>query len=340
MNSRIFLAIPVALLLLAGCQGNSATGPEPINMADYTGLVLTDSATDEGQAAYKIETKTATYYFQKDAGGFSSLLDRDGNDWISFNDAPGPAGLYRGIPNLVNAAGLFHPGFAKCRSRIVSQTDSTVIISSEDTAGTFLCEWLIGSYSATLTVARASSAFWFLYEGTPGGSFEKDGDYWMTSDGSRRKCDITIYKDLPGQEWICFGQPGLKRLLFLAHHENDTEPDYYSPNGNAMTILGFGRNSSQMYLTSVPQHFTFGFFEDTLYSRIGLWVPRVMADATQLALKAVLPGGQLTREVLSDISEYSLHLALGCKRQTMAIYTTAQDYSRKLAKQVAAFLGL
>lgn len=265
------------LLLLFGCDKKpTAPGVEPI---DESGPIFLDSVVDEGQRSYRIETKTATYYFQTDAGGLSSMVDKDGNDWISFNSTPGPKGLYRGIPNLVNNEGLFHPGFRKCRSRIVSQNDSVVVFSSEDLEGGFRCDWTIRTSSATVSVTKAAGNFWFLYEGTPGGSFEMAQDYWINSNGMRRNCDITISGDLSGEEWICFGQPGLKRVLFLAHHENDAAPDYYYPLGGSMTVFGFGRYGSQMYLSQTPQHFTFGFLEDTLYSRIAPKIPRIMEHA-------------------------------------------------------------
>ena len=50
-------------------------------------VVLTDNVIDEGQASYQIQTDEGTYYYQKESGGFSSLLDVDGNDWISHNVA-------------------------------------------------------------------------------------------------------------------------------------------------------------------------------------------------------------------------------------------------------------
>ncbi len=41
---------------------------------------------DEGQECFVIKTPSATYYYQKAAGGFSSMVDPDGNDWISFKE--------------------------------------------------------------------------------------------------------------------------------------------------------------------------------------------------------------------------------------------------------------
>ena len=70
--------------------------------------VTVADTTDEGQECFRITTPTAVYYYQKEGCGFSSILDRDGNDWVSYDDDfPNSAqGGYRGIPNL---GWQFHP---------------------------------------------------------------------------------------------------------------------------------------------------------------------------------------------------------------------------------------
>ena len=83
-------------------------------------LTITDG-TDEGMAAFVITTQRATYYYQKDAGGFSSIVDNQGNDWVSHNSTYGSnaSSEYRGLPNFVagsSDAGAGHPGFDLCTS--------------------------------------------------------------------------------------------------------------------------------------------------------------------------------------------------------------------------------
>jgi len=68
---------------------------------------LIEDAIDESARnlpAYKIETPSATYYLEKSGAGLSSLIDRDGNDWLGFHPEPGSgaAGEYRGFPNAVH----------------------------------------------------------------------------------------------------------------------------------------------------------------------------------------------------------------------------------------------
>lgn len=63
-------------------------------------IELTDDIPEEGMLTCRIGTPGATWFYQNDAGGFSSLLDADGTDWLSFHPFGGSDGIYRGIPNL------------------------------------------------------------------------------------------------------------------------------------------------------------------------------------------------------------------------------------------------
>ena len=226
-------------------------------------ITLTEHEEDEGQAAYKIETERATYFFQPEAGGFSSLIDRDGNDWISFNRGEGPQGMYRGIPNLVFPGDLFHPGHRHCQSEITKNTAQQVSIRSTSKDGKWGCEWDIYPTYATLTVTQADSNYWFLYEGTPGGSFSEADDYFVTSDGQRHAAGEHLKEQvLPAPEWVYFGDRNVKRTLFFLHHEADEAVDQYYPM-DGMTVWGFGRNYQccEKYLQDTPNRFTLGFVE-------------------------------------------------------------------------------
>ena len=117
---------------------------------------ITD-AEDEGVAAYKIETSSATYFLQKEAGGFSTILDKDGNDWVQFRSEPdadypaGAASQFRGLPNLVYGGddnGVGHPGFAKCTSVLVD--DHTIRSTSK--SGKWQWTWTFTETDAKLHV--------------------------------------------------------------------------------------------------------------------------------------------------------------------------------------------
>jgi hypothetical protein len=70
-----------------------------------------------GDPAFIITTPSATYYLEKTGGGLSSMLDRDGIDWLGFHKAPssGHMGEYRGFPNAVHKqdGNYFHAMNAK-----------------------------------------------------------------------------------------------------------------------------------------------------------------------------------------------------------------------------------
>ena len=53
-----------------------------------------------GYETMRIGNDDGTYYYHKTGGGFSSLIDADGADWISWNPTPKGAGDFRGIPNI------------------------------------------------------------------------------------------------------------------------------------------------------------------------------------------------------------------------------------------------
>lgn len=59
-----------------------------------------DKVDHAGQESFRIRNGVITYVYHMEGCGFASLLDRDGNDWLSFGPADGAFGLARGIPNM------------------------------------------------------------------------------------------------------------------------------------------------------------------------------------------------------------------------------------------------
>ncbi len=229
---------------------------------------LLDNQMDEGQASYRIQNANAVFYFQKAAGGFSSLLDMNGNDWLSYAPTGGAAGNYRGIPNMVFPESQFHPGSTAAVSSIVNTGPIKTTIHTATIDGKWEALWEFYPRYATMTLLRAGHTYWFLYEGTPGGVLDS-ADYMVRSDGAKIWAMSSWAADLAGiagEEWIYFTDPntnGKARSLFLVHHENDGGIDsYYAMNG-AMTVFGFGRSSDVSYLTQVPAHFSVGLMDET-----------------------------------------------------------------------------
>jgi hypothetical protein len=234
-------------------------------------VTFTDNVQDAGQASYKLETAGGTYYYHKQGAGFSSWLDADGNDWLSFDPTPGSggAGEFRGIPNSCYPEGYFHPGKTSSTSSVVSQGPLKVTYRSTTNDNLWECVWEVFPRYARMTMVKADHPFWLLYEGTPGGSIESSTDFMTFSDGTVKALSETWTGELSGDEWVYFSDPntaGSGRSLYLALHENDSFTDSYFTLSEAMTVWGFGRDNVTPYLTPVPKHMTIGLTDGTGYS--------------------------------------------------------------------------
>lgn len=232
-------------------------------------LVLTDGVQDEGFASIRITGDRQTMYYHKPGGGFSSLVDAEGNDWIGWSAAEGAAGDFRGIPNMVfpKDGGYFHPGRTTSSTEVLSHGPLKAVFKSTSDNGQWESVWEVFPHYARLTVTKAASGFkyWFLYEGTPGGEIEAS-DMVVKSDGSRNSAFANWNGDLPGEEWVYITDPDLSRSIFLIHEQNDSLSDTYRPLQNQMTVLGFGRNEANgRFLTNIPQRLYFGLAEATAF---------------------------------------------------------------------------
>ena len=205
-------------------------------------VTLTDNIMDEGQSSYQIAAAGSTYFFQKQAGGFSSLVDASGNDWINFHPTPtlSAGGDYSGIPN-VYGGGIFHPGHKNATSSIVSQGPIKIRVKAVSTNGLWESYWDFYPGYATMTMTKAGGNYWWLYEGTPGGLLEPDKDFMVRSDNSKILLSQSTLDDIATQEWAYFSDPTVDRSLFVSHHEDDTLRDEYHPMDGLMTVFGFGR---------------------------------------------------------------------------------------------------
>lgn len=234
-------------------------------------------AQDEGQECFQIETLNSTYLYQIRAAGLSSLLDKEGNDWISFHPWGGSDGKYRGIPNLGVPEGGFHPGFFNCRSVVLSQGPIRVRIFSETNDHLWAGMWDFYPTFARLTVLQVAAPYWFLYEGTPGGRLDLEGGYIVRSDGRRTPLAERWDELLPRPRWLYFGSSETERVIYFVHHENDEVMDSFWPMQGDMTVFGFGRLHLNRYLTQTPARFTIGLAESGDYAKAA----SVIYSATQ-----------------------------------------------------------
>lgn len=215
----------------------------------------------EGQNSYRVTSPSGTYYYHVQGAGFASMIDVNGNDWISYHPTGGSAGSYRGIPNMGEWA---HPGYTNGVSSIQYQGPIHIRVFSQTLSGGYKAYWDFFPGYVRMTLTDRSDNYWLLYEGTPNGQFD-NSDYWKPSTGGRFTLDDTY----EGQfQWAYFGDPNTSRALFLAHHEMDALPDGHRPMEGNMTVFGFGRQPTPSNITrwmnAVPQRMTIGFAEDSL----------------------------------------------------------------------------
>lgn len=262
----------VLLALLAGGVTSCTAPSGPAASASSGVRLISDAVVPSSPelASYRIETDSATYYLEKTGAGLAAMIDRDGNDWIGFRSEPGSrsSGEFRGFPNAVHqqAGNYFHP---KNQNTDPSVTEieyeglDRVTISATSGNGLWAGRYDFFPTHCTFTMTRmpADYKYWVLYEGTPGGGYD-DTDWWITSAvGEPQPLTTNHEGDIPGPEWIAFGDTNVERVLYLVHHEDDEHPDRYYQMGREMTVFGFGRLRGEKFLDSVPQHFSIGLLE-------------------------------------------------------------------------------
>lgn len=229
-------------------------------------ITVTDNVMDAGQSSFRVQTQNATYFFHKQGGGFSSMTDVQGVDWLSYEPCCDGAGEFRGMPNSGYA---FHPGYTNSTSSLVVNGALRTVISAQTTNGQWKSTWEFFPTYARMTMEDTNTDYWFLYEGTPFGQLNKGRDFFMLPDGITRtvgnKTTPTWNADIANSEWVYFGDAYTQRTLFAAHHEDDNLIDTFWNHTDNMTVFGFGRdgndscNPCDPKLNTTPQHFTIGF---------------------------------------------------------------------------------
>jgi uncharacterized repeat protein (TIGR02543 family) len=279
--------------------------------------VMLTSMVDEFWGSYRIATTNATYAYHLQGGGFSSLVDVHGNDWIDYHDSPPDSGgAFRGVPNLVPPPdGLFHPGKINHTTWRVASGPLKETFRTKTFDNKWEVQWEIYPTYATMTVLKRpnNKNYWWLYEGTPGGVLENTGtlalrDFVTLSNGVSFKVDQSYEGDLAGEEWVFIGDPDVDnaataaRSIFLIHHADDTAIDSHRTQvtGGAfspkkMTVWGFGRNltNNTAYLTAIPNRFSIGLMDETTYATGATVINGVYRDQT-VALGAPVWRGATT----------------------------------------------
>ncbi len=224
--------------------------------------------TDEGFPAYRFDLADGSkwYFHTSDGGGFSSIVDRDGNDWLGWSTAAGTAGDFRGFPNSTKPpAGYFHPGRpGQSVTTLLSEGPLRVTFETRAPDNTWIVVWSMYPTHTEFEMNRANTNYWVLYEGQPGGEFDSS-DFIRRSDGVQVASNGTFESDIAGDEWMYAADPADNRSFFMAHGQDDGSVESYRQLDNKMTVLGFGRGGSNLnfpYLQKLyngkPQTFAAG----------------------------------------------------------------------------------
>ncbi len=257
----------IAAFSVLGCTSHTS----PNTVALTHGI----DASAGGDEAYILTTPTATYYLEKSGGGLSSMLDKDGVDWLGFHKESGSGhkGEYRGFPNAVHKqdGSYFHAMNANTdpsTAVVEIETDKHVriIFTSENKLWEGTWDFYPNRLDFTMSRVSPGYKYWVQYEGVPGGEMDKIDFWYCSTDNKKHLIDETRISDLPGPEWMAFGDENFPRMIYLMHHENDEHPDDYVSRPD-MTVMGFGRRNKEKFLTT-PQTFSIGFAETTDYMKI------------------------------------------------------------------------
>lgn len=233
---------------------------------------------------FKISSEYATWYLEKASGGFSSVIDRQGNDWIDWSDTgedkfPSSAAFdYRGIPNMIHASekdnGAGHPGFDVIRKVEILDENSIRFTSK---SGKLLWSFHFSDNYVRMDIEEISDEqlYWILYEGPVGGDYNPSNAYWGTDQGMR-----SFIPDYLGEEtveeqwqWIYFGDKSQDRVFFAAQHYPDPLPDIMGFMGaslkglkaeDGMVVFGFGRSKKAKPLMNSRNSYYFGFYEQNI----------------------------------------------------------------------------
>jgi hypothetical protein len=233
-----------------------------------------------GRSHFVLETDKVTYYYDIKGGGFSRMIDSESKDWVNFKMQPwgeypaAAASPFRGFPNMVfrdadNGAG--HPGHDRCTSWIEGEK-----IVTESLSGKWRWEWTFYDAYVVLDVVKTDPdrAYWFLYEGTPAGSFDPANTYFGTDALGPKKLTHDYYRgDIYREKisWMFTGSQLASNTLYMMHQTQDDHPDMMGLLGNSeggldsedgMTVFGFGRGAGDDRFLKGGNTFVIGFYPD------------------------------------------------------------------------------
>lgn len=260
----------------------NATGASvPANQSPSL-VSVQDGIMDEHEQSIKVTTQNATYFMHKVGAGFSSMIDAEGNDWISYKgparQTDGAGGWWRGVPAFlpidVGQGGLFHPGFPSGSAELVSsgRVKATIRVSSSNAGGWEALWDIYPMYAKMRTLETGNGNFSILCECAPGGQTEVARDYTVRPDGQKIPASQEVRSDIAGEngiEWTYAGDDNLNRVLYMTHNDDNAADSSYVLQGNGgLYVFGFGRNKFQRTISGGPQEAVFAFAETTNHEEV------------------------------------------------------------------------
>lgn len=286
-----------------------------VPVASASRVTLTEGDVWNTLPVSRIDAGSTTYYFDPIGGGLAGMVDGEGNDWISWNPTDGADGRLRGIPNAVLPEGLMQPGGQGSATTVTWAGPLTTELTVDTAGGAFRSVWRFSEHGVSVTVDTIARPYWFLYQGTPGGSLDLDTDVVVRSTGEVTSARTAWTGDLAGTEWLAVADPGLGRSILLTSHQDDTATDSYDAAG-AMTALGFGRSGSDAQLSTVPATFSVALVESAEVADLGA----VAADMLGVTLGAIV--GQAETFDTGLVADPSITITLTGDVSVQAVFET------------------
>jgi len=250
----------------------------PVFLTSCKDSIRMEETDYEGRKHILVKTRMLDYYYDVKGGGFSRIIDQDGNDWVGFKMEPwgnypaSAASSFRGLPNLIfqgDDDGAGHPGHDKCTSRMEGNK-----IITESLSRLWLWTWEFFDDYAVLDIQRTDPdrSYWFLYEGTPGGSFAPQKSYFGSDKGGPYPGGYDYFKgDILWDQfqWIYTGTSTASGTFYMVQVNQDDQMDMISFLGNTeagldspdgMTVFGFGRNKGAKPLLTGSHKFVVGLY--------------------------------------------------------------------------------
>lgn len=261
------------------------------DQASAVALVRTTSGVlDEDLDTVQIDTTTGTWFYDTNGGGFSSLLDVDGTDWIDYSAEPRAAGVFRGIPNLIAPldGGLFHPGAGTATSTVVASGPLRTTIDAHVDGTRWHVRWNFYPEWTTAEVLGTDGRYWFQYEGVPGGALD-EADVIRFGSGDEVGPFEAFETSLTAPGWMSAADTTIGRALVLVHLDHDDAIDSYRDQDDVMTVLAFGRTSTDATprLSAADQRFAVGLIDEPTADGAARAAARYAAEPDVVVVRSV-----------------------------------------------------